>query len=198
MDRQKAICAVAIALILLGLAFYGLNSLTRRRAQPLPTAVAGPAPTISELQEKEELSEEKEIWVYVSGAVVAPGVYNLFADARVEGAIIAAGGFLPNADKRAINLASVMADGDQIDVPFISEKISEKDAPKGGNLKKKKVNPNRATKEELILLPGIGPKTADSIIELRKKKRLNSLDDLKEISGMGEAKLQHLEPWLIF
>ncbi|MGD9581999.1 MAG: DUF655 domain-containing protein [Vampirovibrionia bacterium] len=79
-----------------------------------------------------------------------------------------------------------------------SKKHKKKKSKKNISLKLKSINPNTASKAQLISLPGIGEKTADKIIEHRKNNRFNSPKDLKKVKGIGKKKLEAIYPYLTF
>ena len=110
----------------------------------------------SETSKKEETKEKKSIYVYVCGAVMQAGVYELQQDSRVYEAIQKAGGFAENADISEINQAALLQDEEQIYVPAAGEvDHSLKEEGEAGDAGGK-VNLNTATKEELMTLAGIG------------------------------------------
>ena len=115
----------------------------------------------SETSKKEETKEKKSIYVYVCGAVMQAGVYELQQDSRVYEAIQKAGGFAENADISEINQAALLQDEEQIYVPAAGEvDHSLKEEGEAGDAGGK-VNLNTATKEELMTLAGIGESKAD-------------------------------------
>lgn len=119
------------------------------------------------------------ITVYVSGAVTAPGVYTLPHDSRVEAAINASGGFLPGAEREKINQAAILEDGQQIDVPGLVDT---------SHISAGRINLNSASAEELDALPGIGPTTAQSIIDYRDENGpFEFIQDLLKVPGIGPA-----------
>ena len=123
-------------------------------------------------------SGEKE--VYVSGEVQNPGVYFLNESARVDDAIDAAGGFTTEADQSAVNLAGMLRDGAQIHV----YKIGESSA---------RININTAEAWLLEALPGIGPSTAEAIIEYRSTNGpFESIDGVKEVKGIGDSTFEKI------
>jgi len=141
---------------------------------------------------------EVGVVVHVAGAVRQPGVYELHAGARVDDAIRSAGGMLGSAVGSALNLARVLVDGEQVYVPtqdeIASGAIESASAPGGssgasGSL----VNLNTATAADLEALPGIGPSTAQKIVDDRTANGpFTSVDDLVRISGIGTAKVESL------
>lgn len=131
------------------------------------------------------------IYVHVFGAVVEPGLYRLDDGARVVDIVAAAGGLTDNADESAINLARVLADGEQLYVPVIGEVAPPAVEAHGsaGGL----VNLNSADVSALDGLPRIGPAIADRIIEWRETNGpFTSVDDLLAVPGIGEKMLAAL------
>ncbi len=133
------------------------------------------------------------IVVHVAGAVARPGVYELPGDARVHTAIEMAGGWRPEADPSALNLAAVVADGERIYVPAIGETVPLPPVVPGAADAAQPAGPvdlNRAGADELDELPGIGPATAAAIVDHRTEHGpFATVDDLEAVSGIGPAKL---------
>ena len=165
-------------------AFYFLNS----RPQPATQAVDVVTPLINQV-------EQSKLIINVAGKVKSPGVYQLPPGSRVIDAIEAAGNHLKGVDISDINLARLLVDGEQILVggnrlqssKSVARKITV-DNP---------LDINRATLAQLDTLPGIGPVTAQRIIDHRNKVgRINALDELKKISGLGGAKFEEIKSLL--
>jgi competence protein ComEA len=141
-----------------------------------------------------------EVVVHVVGAVRRPGVQHLTAGSRVVDAVEAAGGAAPDADLGRLNLAAVLADGEQIYVLRTGEvpptPLPAAAAPAGTGADAPPGPPvdlNQATADQLDALPGIGPATAAAIIATREEKgRFQSVDDLLDVRGIGDAKLADL------
>lgn len=144
--------------------------------------------------------------VDVEGAVRHPGVYNLKPEDRVEDAIRAAGGPLPQADlsKVSKSLAAKVTDEERIMVPFLSgsavtESVSSGSAGSGSansgiTSPQGLVNINIASLAELDTLPGIGPATAQKIIDYREQNGFfASIEDIMDVSGIGEAKFEKMK-----
>lgn len=133
--------------------------------------------------------------VHVAGAVVAPGVYELPAGARVDGAVAAAGGPLADADPSALNLAAPLLDGERVYVPRVGEAIPPPavvaaGADAGSAAPAGPVDLNRAAVAELDELPGVGPATAQAIVDHRQEHGpFATVDDLEAVRGIGPAKL---------
>lgn len=148
----------------------------------------------SETSKKEETKEKKSIYVYVCGAVMQAGVYELQQDSRVYEAIQKAGGFAENADISEINQAALLQDEEQIYVPAAGEvDHSLKEAGEAGDASGK-VNLNTATKEELMTLAGIGESKANSIIKYREEHgKFQSIEDIKQIEGIKDGVFQKIK-----
>jgi competence protein ComEA len=138
-----------------------------------------------------------DVTVHVAGAVQHPGVYQLKANARVKDAVKRAGGAHSRADLTGINLAAKLEDGRQVIVPQKEEAETSTNDQTGtnkkGNTAGKKVNLNTADLEELQQLDGVGPATAEKILEYRTEHGgLGSVEDLDEIDGIGEKSIENL------
>jgi competence protein ComEA len=127
--------------------------------------------------------------VHVAGAVRRPGVYRLPAGSRVTDAVRRAGGFAHGADRDAINLAARLSDGQQVVVsgPGTMPSTSGAAAQTGP------ISLGSATAEQLDQVEGIGPVTAQKIIEFRDQHGgLSSIDQLDEVDGIGPSTMQTL------
>ena len=133
-----------------------------------------------------------EVIVNVAGKVANPGVYKLPMGSRVVDAISLAGNQLKGVDISDINLARVLVDGEQILVGTPPAAAAKKAAAKIST--SNPLDLNRATAAQLDTLPGIGPVTAQRILDYRNKVgRINSVDELKKISGLGGAKFEEIK-----
>lgn len=146
-------------------------------------------------------SENKTIYVYVSGSVKAPGLIELNSGERVAAAIEKAGGFSEDADTSATNLAKVAEDGEQISIPSRVASADAANAETGGgdslasstSSQTGKVNINTADVAQLQTISGIGPSKAQKIVDYRQSNgKFKSIDDLTNVSGIGEKTLSSI------
>jgi competence protein ComEA len=125
---------------------------------------------------------QPDITVSVAGEVNRPGTYTLPWGAKTEDAIRVAGGFAATAASTLVNLAAPLDTGEQVFVPTLTTEAGEK-----------RVSVNSATAAELDTLPGVGPATAERIIEGRP---YNTLEQLLDVKGIGEKTLEKLRPFI--
>ena len=131
----------------------------------------------------------RDVVVHVAGAVQRPGVYRLPAGARVTDAVQRAGGFAPGANRDAINLAARLADGQQVVVPGAAAPA----AASGAVGQTGPISLGTATVDQLDQIEGIGPVTAQKIVEFRDEHGgLSSIDQLDEVAGIGPSTMQTL------
>lgn len=131
-------------------------------------------------------SEVEMMEVHVAGWVVDPGVVLVQTGAIVADAVDAAGGMRPGAVIGSINLAAEVLPGEQVVVPGPEEDGGSPGEARGGGL----ISLNRAAAPELEELPGVGPVLAGRIVAHRTEHgRFETVDDLLEVPGIGEAKL---------
>jgi competence protein ComEA len=134
-----------------------------------------------------------EVVVHVAGRVRTPGLYRLPEGSRVFDALEAAGGARPGVDLSTVNLARILVDGEQILVGMTPRSGTTGGSGSGSSL----VNLNSADQALLETLPGVGPVTAGAILEFREQNGpFNSVDDLLDVSGIGEKTLEQLRPFV--
>ena len=121
--------------------------------------------------------------IEVKGQVNNPGIYNVKWEARVSDAIEAAGGLTQLADIQDVSMAKMVNDNDVI----VIRKIEEK----------KKVSLNSATLEELCTLPGIGEAIATRILEYRNETSFTSLEQIKEVKGIGDKMFEKIKDEIV-
>ena len=181
-EQRKAVLIVFGAFIALAFLFFALAQ--GRDSQPAETAIpAIITPTTPAITE--------ELIVDVSGRVRKPGVYSLVKGSRAIDALNLAGGALPGVNLGDINLAHILFDGEQIIVgaPRVAYSSGSRSAPKAkAPTASSPLSLNSATLAQLDTLPGIGPVMANRIFAYRKLNGpFTLLDDLKKVSGIGDA-----------
>lgn len=136
-----------------------------------------------------------QLYVDVVGAVRRPGLYRLRTGARVADAVTRAGGPTRKAELELLNLAALVADGEQVVVPRqggIGGSAAVSGAPSAAT---GPVHLNSATLEQLDALPGVGPVTAQKIVDYRTQHGgFGSVDELDAVPGIGPARLADLRP----
>ena len=189
------VCAVAAVIALA----FGGKSLAQQQPQGPSAAATAPYPqaTTESASRSSGLVERgaQRTVVHVAGAVRRPGVYTLKNGARVRDAVRRAGGVSSRGDGNAINLAAKLTDGAQVIVPL---KVGEAIAGAGSRgsaaaAPSTPISLGNATAEQLDTLDGVGPATAEKIIQWRTENGgFTSVDDLGEVPGIGPKKLEAL------
>lgn len=170
-----------VALVVVGLVAAVLAGFLLLRGRPSEQPVA-PPPVVGA-----SATGGPELVVDVAGRVRRPGLVRLPPGARVDDALRAAGGVLPGTSTGTLNLAAKVQDGEQVLVADAAAASSST----GGSAQ---LDLNTATAQELDALPGIGPVLADRIVSWRTDHgRFGSVDQLREVSGIGESKYQSLK-----
>jgi|SRR5690348_14853840 competence protein ComEA len=182
-DRRRVLVAAVVAVVALAVGGRALLRPTQASIPP-PIHVAGAKAS----------SKGALVYVDVVGAVRRPGLYRLGKGARVADALARAGGPTRKADLELVNLAALVADGEQVAVPRRGAAVavaagSSAAAPSGP------VHLNSATLEQLDALPGVGPVTAQKIVDYRTQHGgFASVDELDAVAGIGPARLADLRP----
>lgn len=171
-------------------------------------------------QAKEDAQPSQEdtsqrIVIYIDGCVAHPDVYELPTSARVKDSIDRAGGLTSDADVAALNLASELHDGEKVHIPRVGEDATltqdstgaasgdsyrqDRDASttRKGHAPTRPISLNKASKNELLELPGVGPAMADRIIaDRREHGPFKHVEDLKRVKGIGSKKFEKLRKYL--
>jgi competence protein ComEA len=175
--------AAALAIVLIGARYLKENQNVGASPQQ---ARAGPALKVSRAPSMAV--------VHVTGAVHRPGVYRIPSWARLDLAVRRAGGATGKADLEAVNLAARVADGQQVVVPARgagAAAVGAEGEPGAGGAQ---IGLSSATAEQLDQLDGVGPATAAKILEWRKEHGgFSSIDDLKQVSGIGPKRFEALK-----
>jgi competence protein ComEA len=192
--------------VMAGFALAGLLVFVSRAPAGQPI-VLQPAPT------------KAPIAVHVVGAVPRPGLYQFSEGARVQDAIDAAGGLLTSANADAVNLAALLTDGQQLNIPYKSGQepteedntslvlpgSSDDDGDDEGDDESSSndqsssssgqfININTATLAELDSLPGIGPALAQRIIDYREENgAFTTIEEIMDVSGIGPATFERIK-----
>lgn len=210
---QLAVLAVLVAAALGATAWWVVRadggaatlppvSATPSALAPLPTGTP-PAATSSAAAPAgvASASPTDTIVVDVAGKVRRPGIATLPLGSRVVDALEAAGGARPGARLGTLNLARVLTDGEQVVVGVaapagVAASAAGEPAPGAGG-STPMVNLNSATQTELEELPGVGPVTAQSILAFRSEHgAFTAVDELLEVSGIGDATLAKIAPYV--
>jgi len=170
------------------------------RVLPRPAAPAAePAPVVSASAGAPAAAvagASGPVVVHVVGAVRHPGVYRLPAGSRTRDAVRRAGGASRRADLGSVNLATRLADGEQVRVPQRATPVAVTAGP-ATTAPAAIVHLNSATAEQLDTLDGIGPGLAQRIVDYRDAHGgFGSVDELDEVSGIGPVRLESLRPRL--
>ena len=185
-----AIGVAALAAVLTGwwLLAGRQHASTEPSSQALP--LAAPATSASS-------HATARVVVDVVGRVRRPGVYRLPGGSRVGDALTAAGGALPGVDLSQLNLASKLADGQQVavGVPGAASAVGVPGTGAASGAASAPIDLNTATVQQLDALPGVGPVLAQRIVDWRTEHgRFESVDQLQEVSGIGPSRLADLRP----
>lgn len=189
LDRRTLLLGLAAILLLAAaVTFVRDRGGDARPPVPVPVAAAaadgagGVAP-----------ASEDPLVVYVTGAVRKPGVYQLPDGKRIIDAIEKAGGVTPKADAVTVNLAALLIDGEQILVPEAFSPGAGAAPTGAGPAASGLVHLNSADVTALDALPGVGPATAQRIVDWRDQNGgFRTVDDLEQVPGIGPAKLDAL------
>ena len=184
--RHGAVALLAVAVVVVCIAAF-----LAWRARPHPVSVPAAPPPVAVAPVGS--ASPAMLVVAVSGRVARPGLVRLPSGSRVADAIDAAGGALPGTDLSSINLARKVVDGELIAVGITPPPAA---APPGGASVAGggQVNLNTATLADLETLPGVGEVLGQRILDYRTQHgQFRSVDDLKQVSGIGDAKFASLK-----
>ncbi len=188
LNRRQLLAGAAVAVVLLILA-------GRLLLRPGASASVHVAPVVPTGTVAAASSAAKAVVVDVVGAVRRPGLYRLTEGARIADALDRAGGATPRAQLELVNLAAPIADGEQIVVPKRGAAVPTAAGGSGtaSGTPAGPVHLNTATLEQLDALPGVGPVTAQKILDYRQEHgAFGSVDELDAIPGIGPARLGQL------
>ncbi len=153
-------------------------------------------------------TSDEEIYIHIIGEVKNQGVITLYKGQRIIDAIEKAGGVTDAADLSKVNLAYVLSDGQKVRIPSVNdyEISNEEYVTTGGGANvisggsgnySRKVNINTATQTELETITGVGPSLAAKIINYREKNgKFKNVEELRNVSGIGDAKFEGLKDFV--
>lgn len=186
---SRAGALVFVSLLLAALALAG-SRLAATGAAPAPEVVA-PLETVVSRR-----ADEAALVVHVVGAVRRPGLFRLPDGSRVADAVARAGGATREADLAGLNLAAPLVDGTQVLVPSRAAVATGGASGAGASPAARAAGPvslSTATVEELDALPGVGPITAQKILDYRAEHGpFASVDDLDAVPGIGPTRIEQL------
>lgn len=199
--KQKLVLIAAILLIAVGI-FYNFLKEDKEEISYENIIVQDVENVVS----NEEIVEEKEyIKIHIAGQVKIPGIIELEYGARISDAIEKAGGLTEFASLKNVNLAYKLEDGQKLYIPTTEEDVESVLMENGENIiqntnlsgKSKMININKANESELEEIPGVGPSMASKIVNYRKENgEFKSIEDLKNISGIGEKKFEAMREYI--
>jgi len=195
-DKGKLVTYAAVGLLVLAIA---LRLHAHGGGGGAPPATVSLAPTGgTRVAASSRVATGRELWVDVAGAVRRPGLYKVPAGSRLAAAVERAGGVSRRGDEAGVNLAAPLHDGEQVIVP--ARGAAGTTAAAGGSAggASGPISLGQATEAQLESLDGIGPALAGRILEYRQQHGgFRSLDELKEVSGIGDKRFEALRKSLV-
>jgi competence protein ComEA len=189
LSRRQLFGAAAAVVVLLLLLFRHLGGGGSSAPAVMPVQVAA----------KPKAAAPKLLVIDVAGAVRRPGLYRLREGSRIDDALASAGGPTAKAQLDTVNLAAPIADGEQVVVPGRGPGgVAPVSGPAAGSTPSAPLDLNSATLEELENLPGIGPVTAQKILDYRQQHgAFHSVAELQGVPGIGPAHMAQLKGLVI-
>ncbi|WP_311492489.1 ComEA family DNA-binding protein [uncultured Anaerococcus sp.] len=200
-DRKDKVIFAAVIFVAILLANFfsndGFKNLFDKNEEEIVTtsSIEDDTKKVENTEKADDLSSQDKK-VYISGEIKNSGVYDIKDGDRLDDLVKRAGGFTEKADKNSINLAMRLEDQMKIYIPNIdeSQNINSENTniavgdvtPNPTKSSSQKININLASKEELMTLPNVGEKRAQAILNYRKEKRFEKIEDIKNIKGIGE------------
>jgi competence protein ComEA len=202
-NKQKIIRVVIITLLILAALFLFLF----RTGNPEDKEIMKSNENESQTSLQSDVPTDVII-VDVAGEVQNPSVIELPIESRINDAVIAAGGLTNNADISQINRAAILSDGEKIFIPTKADPPTENGVPLNGGIisngttdvgspVSSLININYASISELQEVPGIGPVTAEKIIQYRNDHGLfRKIDDIKKVNGIGDKTYAKMKAYI--
>lgn len=205
--ENKTLVAVLGTILVMLIGFFAWSNVIKTTADaqsdlPALSTTFSASSSASDLKTERSSSqtETQKVFVDIKGAVKNEGVYELSSGSRVTDVVKLAGGFTEDADKKSVNLAEKVTDESMIYVARVGESVAPAttNSQANGSAQQEessdKINLNTATLAELQTISGIGAKRAQDIIDYRDANGgFSSVDDLANVSGIGEKTLEKLK-----
>lgn len=199
--KPVLVCLIAVAILFLGFALWrfwpaGPASVGQDFSVEIGSESQGDSEGSSDFS-KDSDDNEVSLSIDVEGAVKNPGLYELPQGSRIGDAVDVAGGMTKHAQRGAVNLASMLEDGQLVLIPAKSEgtgstagQADNASAASSGEASSPAININTASATELQQLSGIGESLSQRIVDYRQANgAFSSIDELANVSGIGEARL---------
>ena len=202
-DNLPYIIIICLSLII-GYQYYDSHNFSDDTKSLLDIKTSSDSPNefdkkdLSDIEIERE-KENSEVFVHISGAVKNPGIIKLDSSKRVVDALERAGGPTDEADLDRINLAAKLHDEEKIYIPKIGEMNNNEISSllsSGESNSTGKININTADSTELQKIPGVGAKTAEKIINYRSQNSFSSIDDIKNVDGIGDKKFESMKDYI--
>lgn len=193
-EKQTKIAVIALVVITALLLFGGNGE-----NEEIVVDQIGETENELTIEEESEMSDHEtasKLVVDISGCVKNPGIYEVQDGTRLHQVIEMAGGLTDDADINVINQAELVTDGQKILIPEIVELTEETDSTgtQTDYIYNGKININQADSNTLQQIPGVGPATADKIIQYRDTNgRFQNIEELKNVSGIGEKTFEKMK-----
>src|SRR5437764_10912069 len=189
-DKGKLVTYAAVGLLVLAIV---LRLHAHGGGGGAPPATVSLAPTGgTRVAASVPVATGRELWVDVAGAVRRPGLYKVPAGSRLAAAVERAGGVSRRGDEAGVNLAAPLHDGEQVIVPARGAAATTA-AAAGSTAASGPISLGQATEAQPESLDGIGPALAGRSLAYRQQHGgFRSLDELKEVSGIGDKRFEAL------
>lgn len=223
LNKKIILCVMVIVVFAIGVYFFIEENYYGEEFMDVNIADSNVKTDNIDVNEIDEVVKKEKIVVYITGAVRKEGVFEVDENSRIADVIERAEGLTEDANIEGVNLAYILEDGMKVHIPrkgesdnvvndntdsYVSKGSGSVESSKNvnviaqngqsnQNIKSDKVNINTATQTELESLPGVGPSTAIKIIEYRKENgKFKSVEDIKNVSGIGEAKFAKMKDFV--
>ena len=187
-SKYKVIGIIFLTLVVLILTFFVSNKGRVTYAEEIE---------ITKVESTDTTNEKSIYKVDIKGEIVNPGVYEVSLEDRVIDVINKAGGLTENANTSNINLSKKVAD-ELVIIIYSKEQINNdnpyeiQETTTNSNL----ISLNNATVDELMSLPGIGQAKASAIIKYRENNAFKSIEDIKNVSGIGDSVFEKIKDYI--